>query len=356
MVDQIKIKGYKSFREQTIKLGALNLLIGSNGAGKSNFLSLFELLGYAFDQRLSEYVATMGGVDKLLYQGRKITDSISTRLLMSNNSYELNLQEADGRLIVADEQLGYFPTSWGTTISISKYTQEASIKNYNGMKRGEYIKEYLSQIRIFHFHDTGRRSPFATECHVKNDSYTLYSHGENLSPILYRMQQEKPIAYLRIVKVIQSIAPYFSDFYFQVSEAETLRLQWRDKYSEMIYGPNDLSDGTIRFIALVTLFLQPVLPRVVIIDEPELGLHPVAIQKLAGLMKSAAARGCQIIAATQSADLISNFEPNQILTANLKGGQTIVECLNEEELSHWLRDYSLGDLWKQNIMKGGQPL
>ena len=356
MVDQITIKGYKSFKEQSIKLGSLNLLIGSNGAGKSNFLSLFELLGNAFEQRLEAYVAMMGGVDKMLFQGRKVTDQIYVQLLMKDNSYELKLQEADGKLIVADELLGYYPTTQGDTVSISKYTKETSIKNYNGLKRGDYIKDYLSHIRIFHFHDTGRRSPFAAECHVINDAYTLYSHGENLAPILYRMQRERPIAYRRIVKVIQSVAPYFSDFYFQPSEAEMLRLQWRDRYSEMIFGPNDLSDGTIRFVALATLFLQPVLPSVVIIDEPELGLHPVAIQKLAGLMKSAAARGCQIIVATQSADLISNFEPEQVLTATQKDGLTVVERLNGEELTCWLRDYSLGDLWKQSIVKGGQPL
>ena len=120
----------------------------------------------------------------------------------------------------------------------------------------------------------------------------------------------------------------------------------------MIYGPNDLSDGTIRFIALVTLFMQPVLPSVVVIDEPELGLHPVAIQKLAGLMSAASKKGCQIIAATQSADLIGNFSPENVMTVDQEDGQTIINRLSNEDLDHWLNDYTLGDLWKQNIMKG----
>lgn len=355
MVDRITIKGYKSFREQTITLGWLNLLIGSNGAGKSNFLSLFELLNNAFEQRLGSYVATLGGVDKFLFQGRKTTEELSVRLLMDKNSYELKLQEADGRLLVADEKLGYYPTEWGTVDSISHYAQEANIKNYNGKKRGDYIKNYLSNIRKYHFHDTGRKSPFASECHVINDSYTLYSHGENIAPILFRMQREKPILYQRVIKIIQSVAPYFSDFYFNVSPADTLRLQWRDKYSEMIYGPNDLSDGTIRFIALTTLFMQPILPSVVIIDEPELGLHPVAIQKLAGLMSSASMKACQIIAATQSSELIGNFKPEEIMTVNQRDGQTTIQHLSPQELNHWLDEYTLGDLWKQNIIKGGQP-
>ena len=351
MVSQITIEGFKSFRSQAIRLVGLNILIGSNGSGKSNFLSFFELLGNAFEQRLGAYVARMGGVDKLLFQGRKVTERINVSLVFSHNTYGLTLQEADGRLIVANERLGYYSDE----VTITEYQPETAIKTYNGMTRGDYIKGYLSHIRKFHFHDTGNRSPFASECHVKNDAYVLYSHGENIAPMLYRIQREQPIIYRRIVKVIQSVAPYFSDFYFHVTEAETIRLQWLDKYSEMIYGPNDLSDGTIRFIALATLFLQPELPSVVIIDEPELGLHPVAIQKLAGLMMSAEARGCQIVAATQSADLISNFNPEQIVTVNQHDGETILERLPSDALANWLRDYTLGDLWKQSIVKGGQP-
>ena len=134
-----------------------------------------------------------------------------------------------------------------------------------------------------------------------------------------------------------------------------MRLLWQDKYSTMIYGPNDFSDGTIRFIALVVLFMQPWLPKVIIIDEPELGLHPVAIQKLAGLIRIAAQRGAQIIIATQSAELISNFEPEDVVTVNQLDGQTQMQRLNRADLEQWLDEYTLGDLWKQNILKGGQP-
>lgn len=334
-----------------MNLGGLNLLIGSNGSGKSNFLSMFEMLNNTFEQRLANYVAISGGVDKLLFQGRKVTDQIEVQLTMEHNYYNLRLQEADGKLIVADERLGYYSNS----VSISQFTPETNIKGYNGMKRGDYIKTYLSHIRKFHFHDTGRRSPFASECHVQNDAYYLYAHGENLSVILYRINREQPVVYRHIIKVIQSVAPYFQDFYFNVSQADTLRLQWRDKYGDMIYGPNNLSDGTIRFIALATLFMQPQLPSVIIIDEPELGLHPVAIQKLAGLIQSATQRGTQIIIATQSSDLISQFEPEDVITVTQTDGVTTMERLNSDDLKDWLKEYTIGDLWRQSIVKGGQP-
>lgn len=354
-MDRIIIKGYKSFKEISFTLGKINLLIGSNGAGKSNFLSLFELLGRTFNQGLEQYVAIKGGVDKFLHQGRKVTSIIETQIIQERNSYKLSLIEADGKLLVQNEQLGYrYADSWDYE-TIATFVPETKIKTYSGMKRGDYVREYLGQIRKFHFHDTGNRSPFASECHVRNDAQTLYEHGENLAPILFRIQQENPLVYRRIVQVIQSVAPYFLDFYFNPSPAETLRLLWQDKYSTMIYGPNDFSDGTIRFIALVVLFMQPWLPKLIIIDEPELGLHPVAIQKLSGLIKIAAQRGTQIIIATQSAEFISNFDPEDVVTVNQKDGMTHMERLDSQELSHWLDEYTLGELWKQNILKGGQP-
>lgn len=354
-MDRIIIKGYKSFEEISFNLRKINLLIGSNGAGKSNFLSLFELLGRTFNQGLEQYVALKGGVDKFLHQGRKVTNVIETQIIQERNSYKLSLIEADGKLLVQNEQLGYrYADSWDFE-TIATFVPETKIKTYSGMKRGDYVREYLGQIRKFHFHDTGNRSPFASECHVRNDAQTLYEHGENLAPILFRIQQENPLVYRRIVQVIQSVAPYFLDFYFNPSPAETLRLLWQDKYSTVIYGPNDFSDGTIRFIALVVLFMQPWLPKLIIIDEPELGLHPVAIQKLSGLIKIAAQRGTQIIIATQSAELISNFDPEDVVTVNQKDGMTHMERLDSQELSHWLDEYTLGELWKQNILKGGQP-
>lgn len=163
-MDRISVKGYKSFKDLSLKLRKINLLIGSNGAGKSNFLSLFELLGNTYEQRLGFHVAQMGGVDKFLYKGRKTTERISIQVNQGYNSYDLTLMESDGRLMVEHEKLGY---RYSFT-EICSYTQETALKTYSGMKRGDYIKDYMSQIRKFHFHDTGRISPFTKECHVLN--------------------------------------------------------------------------------------------------------------------------------------------------------------------------------------------
>lgn len=355
-MDHIKIEGYKSFRNLDVKLNKINLLIGSNGAGKSNFLSVFELLNVTYNKQLAQYVGYLGSVDKLLYQGRKVTDKILVKVSQGKNSYEISLMEADGTLKIEREGLAYCPnTNLCDTIDISHFKDEAQLKDYHGATRADYIKKYMSDIKKFHFHDTGRKSPFTLDAHVLNDSNYLYSRGQNLAAIIYRIYREDIVTYKRIIKVIQSVAPYFLDFEFNPTEGNTIRLQWHDRYSEQTFGPTDFSDGTIRFIAFTVLFLQPWLPSVIIVDEPELGLHPFAIEKLAGLIKVAAQRGTQVIVATQSAELISNFDPEDVLTVNQRDGETTIGRLKSEELQTWLDSYTLGDLWKQNILKGGQP-
>jgi predicted ATPase len=245
---------------------------------------------------------------------------------------------------------------WSNTnsLEISQYYNEAKVKyhnNYNAIT----IRNHLMGFKKYHFHDTGRYSPISKESNIENDIYFLYEKGDNLAAFLYSIHQKNQIVYNRIVKTIQSIAPYFSDFYFQPNTEGFIRLQWQDKYSSTIYGASDLSDGTIRFIALTTLFMQPILPASIIIDEPELGLHPFAISKLAGMIKSVSAKGTQVIIATQSTDLVNHFEPDDIITVDQVDGETIFNRLQKEELSTWLEDYSIGDLWQRNILEGGQP-
>ena len=344
-MESITVKGYKSFKNITVPLKPINILIGSNGAGKSNFLSLFALLGNAYNGLLARSVALSGGVDKLFHKGRKVTDRISIEVQESNIFYGLDLMEADGTLIVEKEKLGYISESgeW-TYLDIANFKPETALREYRGLSRGDYINKYMSQIKKFHFHDTGYNSPFTGESNKDNDSYYLYSKGGNLGAFIYGIMNNHPMVYKRIVRVIRSVAPFFNDFYLMPNEIGNVRLQWTDKFSDVVYGPNDLSDGTLRFIALTVLFLQPEPPKVIVIDEPELGLHPVAIEKLGGLIKSAANRGTQVIVATQNAELISNFDPEDILTVDQRDGESVIKRLDSGELGLWLNEYTLGDV------------
>lgn len=350
-MDCIIIKGYKSFKDLDLPMNKINIFIGANGSGKSNFLSFFEFLNALYEQRLNQYVALGGGTDRFLFNGSKVTGSIYAKVKSGHNDYSFEIQQGVSGFVFTHERLGYCNDQQ----EISSNGTEAGIKNYSGLTRGDYMRRYLESIKKYHFHDTGLTSPFTRTSNIHNDGYYLYGNGQNIAAFLYEIRERQPMVYRRIVKVIQSVAPYFGDFFFSPNETGDVRLLWKSKYSEMLYGATDFSDGTIRFIALTTLFLQPAPPEVIIIDEPELGLHPFAIEKLAGLIRSVAGRGSQVIIATQSAGLISNFNPEDILTVHQLGGESKVRRLNSDELRSWLNDYSLGELWSQNIMDGGQP-
>ncbi|MBS1595037.1 MAG: AAA family ATPase [Bacteroidetes bacterium] len=351
-MDSIHIQGYKSIKDATIELKPINILIGANGSGKSNFLSFFEFLNNLYDRKLKEYVALSGGMDRMLHKGTEESKSISSSISFDNsvNEYSFKLDRGDEAFFFSDERLWYNGNPW----EISEYNEEAKVKVTN-LYRAKYIRNYLNGFKKYHFHDTGRTSPFNQTSNIENDTYFLYAKGENLAAFLWSIKRDHLTVYNRIVKVIQSIAPYFSDFFLEPNANGFINLKWQDKYSSSVYGVTDLSDGTIRFIALAVLFLQPTLPSSIIIDEPELGLHPVAISKLAGLIESVASKKTQVILATQSVELVNLFQPENIITVDQINGSSNFARLNRDDLTNWLDAYSLGDLWKQNILGKAQP-
>lgn len=352
-MDYIEISGYKSIKDEKIELNPINLLIGANGSGKSNFISFFTFLNRLYNKKLNDYIEISGGANKILHKGSKITDRISLKVEFDNkqNGYSATLVSGTEGFVFVDEDLIYKGNEW----DISSSSKEASVKTHNRGRRAEYIRYYLNGFRKYHFHDTSDKSPFSNFSNLENDIYFLYSNGSNLASFLFHIQETDKIVYNKIIKTIKSIAPYFSDFFLQPNSENNVRLQWTDRYSEIIYGVTDLSDGTIRFIALTVLFMQPTLPDTIIIDEPELGLHPTAIAKLAGMIKSVSKKGCQVIIATQSTDLISHFQPEDIITVDQIEGESKFNRLNSENLSLWLDDYTIDDLWKRNIISTGQP-
>lgn len=352
-MDYIKIKGYKSIKDAHIDLKPINILIGANGSGKSNFISFFEFLNALQDRKLKEYIALRGGADKLLHKGSENNQIIQFDTSFGNkiNGYKATLKLGDENFIFSDEFLVY---NGNNGRDISNFGTEANIKATDNF-RAKHVIKHLNSYRKYHFHDTSKNSPFSLMSNVINDQYYLYEEGSNLSAFLYNIHENHRVVYSRIVRTIESIAPYFSDFFFQPNKEDFIRLQWKSKYSSTTYGASDLSDGTIRFIALTVLFMQPNLPSSIIIDEPELGLHPFAISKLAGMIKSVAAKDVQVIVATQSADLVNHFAPEDIITVDQIDGETTFSRLDDKNLKEWLDVYSVGDLWQRNILSGGQP-
>ena len=378
-MDYIKISGYKSIYKEKINLKPINILIGANGSGKSNFISFFDFLRKLYNRNLNEYIALTGGENKVLHKGKKVTDRISFKMEFKKgkNSYAAKLQLGTGGFIFTDERLMdkrvllplfaderlidkrvLLPFADERLndrgVNISHSNSESNLRTTDHYM-AKHIIRCLQGFRKYHFHDTSTRSLFTSLSHIENDINYLYGNGSNLAAFLYDIKKQNPITYRHIVHTIQSVAPYFLDFELIPNEGSFVRLLWKDKYSDMVYGITDLSDGTIRFIALTVLFLQPKLPDTIIIDEPELGLHPTAIAKLSGMIRSVAKKNCQVIIATQSPDLISHFSPDNIITVDQIDGCSKFKRLNADDLKEWLEDYTIDDLWKRNIIPSGQP-
>ena len=340
MLHRIIIDGYKSIKHIDLLLRPVNIFIGSNGVGKTNFISFFRLVNNIYEQRLQNYTM-QNRAESLLHYGLKHTKLIKGSLQFTDNTYSFTLQPRDnGSMFLAEESDGIYRI---------ENEPESHIKD------SETDGKDLGCFRIYHFHDTSTGSPLRSDADI-NDNRMLKADGGNLPAFLYLMQQKYPKTLKRIEMTIRSVMPYFERFDLQpLPFGDKINLVWNDVNSpDKYFSANDLSDGSIRFMALATLLMQPVLPKVIIIDEPELGLHPVAIIKLSGLIKSAAARGCQIIVSTQSVNLISNFEAEDIITVDRHNGQSVFNRLDSKELEKWLNDYSLGDLWTMSIING-QP-
>ena len=363
MIDKLQIIGYKSIKDITIELKPINILIGSNGVGKSNFISFFKLLHNIYEQRLQNY-SMQQGADNLLYFGRKQTDSIFGKLFFrespdspdSNSYYFKVIPTENNSLFIEIEGSGY-RASWDNNTNKYFYNsdmKESHVKDSSSY-RDRYLRFYFQSFKIYHFHDTSSTAPLRTSCPI-DDNVALKENGSNLPAFLYYLQEIHPNSFKRIEKTIKSIAPFFDRFELKPDRLspDRIKLEWIEvNQPDSYFNATHFSDGTIRFIALATLLMQPNLPKTILIDEPELGLHPVAIKKLAGIIRKASAK-TQVIISTQSVTLVDNFNPEDIVTVDREQNQSVFSRLEESNLTNWLEDYSLGDLWNKNVIKG-QP-
>ncbi|WFP49150.1 AAA family ATPase [Methylomonas sp. EFPC3] len=357
-LNRITIKGYKSIQDlQNFKLTDLNILLGANGAGKSNFISVFKFLANMYEQNLQDYVQTNGGPDALLHYGRKKTKEIEMGFYFTHNGYEFSLKPTlDNRLIFKQECLYYDGTAYAPYSSTSiigsghgEAMLRASIHRY-----AQYIKPAVESWRVYHFHDTSDTAS-VKQIHSVNDNLKLKTDAGNLAAFLMRLKRLYPDNYQQIVNTIRLVAPFFHDF-VERQDVENVQLEWFERGNpDTPFKAHVLSDGTLRFICLATLLLQPfhMMNDTVLIDEPELGLHPYALAVLADLIKRASEKK-QLIISTQSIELIDHFSANDIVVVDRGNDSSTFNRLSEERLKDWLEDYSLGDLWKQNII-GGRP-
>ena len=329
-----------------LELRPINVLIGANGSGKSNFVDTFSLLRSWAEERLDDYVVRTGGADRNLFFGAKTTRQIHIEASfgegVEHHDILLAATEGDRLRVVSESAPGDVAT---------RYYHESS-----GVDLLTFLRSRLKRWRVYHFHDTGNGARILRDARL-NDNRLLREDGENLSAFLYLLRQKEPDAYRLIKRTFRMAAPFFDDFVLEplAQNEQMIRLEWRHRDSDEHFDISTLSDGSLRFLALATLLLQPprLRPSTILLDEPELGLHPYAIAMLCSLIRSVSVE-TQVVLATQSPYLVDQFQPEDVIVVDRVRGESRFRRLSAAELDTWLDDYSLGDLWLKNEI-GGRP-
>lgn len=365
MLRKLTLNGFKSIKALDIELRRLNVLIGANGSGKSNFVSFFKMLNEMMAGRLQEYIGSSGRAQSLLHFGPKVTAGIQAELEFEADNgidtYLMKLSHASGdTLIFTEETLSFLQTGYQSPkiLRLGAGHRETLIGESanSGDKTAHVFRQLLNHCRVYHFHDTSPTARVRQYCYIGDQRWLMPDAG-NLAAVLYRLQNENNgAAYYPIVRTIQQIAPFFADFDLQPTGPgrREIILNWREKGSDQLFGPHQLSDGTLRAICLISLLLQPKdeLPALVIVDEPELGLHPYALNVIASLF-SKAAHYTQVLISTQSSTFLSTFDPDDVIVANRDGMASNLTRLDAAKWESWLEEYTLGEVWEKNIIGGG---
>ena len=359
----VKVKGFRSIKEMDLEMRPLNVCIGANGAGKSNLIAFFKLINEMMGGRLQQYVGTTGRATANLYFGPRITPQIEAELEFEadkgTNTYHLRLFHAAGdSLIFADESVSFHAPGHDIPqrMSLGAGHQETRIREdseYDALPNT--LRHLLSHCRVYHFHDTSQTARVRQYCYVE-DSRWLMPDAANLAAVLHRLKTENDLVYRQIVRNVQQIAPFFVDFDLQPSgrNKTDIILNWKHRESDLLFGPHQLSDGTLRAICLIALLEQPQddLPYLIVVDEPELGLHPHALDMIASLFQ-AVSEHAQVLISTQSSAFVDAFDPEDIVVVERDGEATTFTRPDAEELGAWLEDYSLGEVWEKNVFGGG---
>jgi predicted ATPase len=371
---RVRIEGFRSFREIDLELKDLNLLVGANGSGKSNFVGFFNMLSFMLAGSLQTYVGRKGGGTSILRYGAKKTPVLRGELEFEGNAgtskYGFSLAFASpDRLLFTDEHVEFQSPGrahpYSQTLSAGQLeTDLLELANSPGnpvpRKVASVFINRLKGLQVYHFHDTSETAYIRTLEDVERNR-SLMSNGGNLAAILYRLRETKPSHYSRILSTVRLAVPYLKDLILEPDPLNggRIRLRWCDRNPDYEFGAHQLSDGSLRAIALITALLQPeeMLPAVILIDEPELGLHPSAVGIVGNLIKATSAKR-QVIIATQSPRLLSQFSPEDVVVVERNEdesglGESTFQRLSSEGLGEWLGDYDLGSLYEMNVTGGG---
>jgi predicted ATPase len=354
-LESILVEGFTSIRSAALTLSEINVLVGANGAGKSNFIRVLGMLGRIVDSELGLFVGLSGGANALLSADPTVPRLIRLVVESGAGSYSAELTPAAGDAFIFSREF-IWPGGTGNVTSLGSGHRETALTRAEpswAVQGAEPLIETLRGCRVFHFHDTSRGAPVKQQGYIA-DNRSLHPDAGNLAAVLLRLRDSDRARYVRIVRTVKQVAPFFRDFVLEPElAADRVRLRWLQEGSDTVFPVDALSDGTLRFICLTVLLSQPELPGLIVLDEPELGLHPFAIVQLAEALR-AASQESQVLLATQSVTLMNQFELDDLIVVERRDGASVFERPDPERLADWLADYSLGELWEKNLL-GGRP-
>jgi predicted ATPase len=343
-VSRITVEGYMSIRAAEIDIGDVTVLVGANGAGKSNFITVLELLGRIVDEQLGFEVGLRGGASALLHAGKGNANRIRLRVDADadignrTNTYEAVLVPAANDELIFERESAFVHDSMDDRNpdeeSLDSVGRRESQLGGTSTSASRHVRDILRHCRVYHFQDTSRDAP-VKQAGWAADNEILHPDAGNLAAFLLRLRQDNPAHFKRILGAVRMNAPFFRDFHLTEETSGRIRLRWTQSNTDVVFPAEALSDGTLRYICLATLLLQPEPPALIALDEPELGLHPFAINQLADLVRSAATR-TQIVIAMQSVTLLNQFELDDLVVVNRIEGSSVFEKPHEERLREWL--------------------
>ena len=365
-IESLHVKGFRSLADVRIAhLPNPAVLLGANGSGKSNMLRFFEMMTAMLqEQRLAHFVQYHGGADDQLFRGNTTTNRIDASVGLAADAgpheYRFCLDYAHpDRLLFSDEALRFGDAGNMVWHCFGSGHDEARLAYGKGEVDGaceraaRTFKGFFEHCVVHQFHDTSATSRFKVRWDAE-ESFRLLPHGGNLPSILLYLSRHKKERFDAICYYVSRVLPGFRRFAIEEAYGKTF-LRWEAYGSPKTFGAHLTSDGTLRFFALVTLLNLPldVLPQIVLLDEPELGLHASAITLIAEMVKSVALKR-QVIVATQSPIFVDFFQPDELVVLELDDSQTLVRRPSELALGQWLEEYTMGEIWRKNLI-GGRP-
>ena len=354
LLRRLKVSGMLSFgpRGVDLPLEPLNVLIGANGSGKSNLLEAIALLRSA-PSDLTEPIARRGGPDEFFWKGpdasyrlhiEAVVDFLQDRAVR----HSLSVARSGGRIAVAAETVDGFKIEPLSKISRSPKPEASILQIAVPQTEPWHLKEQYEALRLYRNWSFGPDAPLRAPSGAHGRSDFLDEGGGNLALVLSQFYGDHKQA---LLDALRSLYEGIVDFRCPVTGG-TVGLFLEEKGNRAIPATL-LSDGTLRYLCLLAVLLHPKPPPLICIEEPELGLHPDLLPTLSDLMREASQRS-QLVVTTHSDVIVDTLtdQPESVVICEKHDGETEMRRLDKADLSKWLKDYSLGNLWMDGELGG----